>query len=165
MTSPPPFHIVLVAPEIPQNTGTIGRLCVCTDSPLHLVKPLGFSLDESRIRRAGLDYWPHLDVRVYEDWDEFLARNRPERLAFLSTKAKASLYERRFAPGDWLVFGNETGGLPDGFYERYRDDLYLIPMPGRHMRSHNLANAVSISLYEALRQTRWPASGRSASED
>jgi len=153
-----PFNIVLVAPEIPQNTGTIGRLCVCTDSQLHLVKPLGFSLDESRIRRAGLDYWPHLGLHVYEDWADFLQRNNhPERLTFLSTKAEKSLYETRFEPGDWLVFGNESSGLPPEFYERYVNDLFLIPMPGQHMRSHNLANAVSIGLYEALRQTRWPS--------
>jgi len=150
-----PFNIVLVAPEIPQNTGTIGRLCVCTDSRLHLVKPLGFSLDESRIRRAGLDYWPHLELHLYEDWEEFLARNRPGRLAILSTRGTATLYEREFLPGDWLVFGSESSGLPPELYERHRDDLYLIPMPGRNMRSHNLANAVSIALYEALRQTRW----------
>jgi tRNA (cytidine/uridine-2'-O-)-methyltransferase len=150
-----PFNIVLVAPEIPQNTGTIGRLCVCTDSRLHLIKPLGFSLDESRIRRAGLDYWPYLDLTVYEDWEEFLQRNQPQHMKFLSTKATTSLYGTTFVPGDWLVFGNESSGLPDEFYDRYREDLYLIPMPGQHMRSHNLANAVSIGLYEAMRQTFW----------
>ncbi len=155
MSSPTPFQIVLVAPEIPQNTGTIGRLCVCTDSRLHLVKPLGFSLDESRIRRAGLDYWPHLELQVYEDWEDFLARNQPRRLAILSTKGTTSIYQREFHPGDWLVFGNESSGLPPELYDRYRDDLCLIPMPGRNMRSHNLANAVSIVLYEAMRQTLW----------
>ena len=155
MSAHTPFRIVLVAPEIPQNTGTIGRLCVCTDSQLHLIRPLGFSLDESRIRRAGLDYWPHLDLHVYENWGEFLDRNQPERMAFLSTKGGTSLYDRQFDPGDWLVFGNESSGLPAALYERHADDLYLIPMPGTHMRSHNLANAVSIALYEALRQTRW----------
>ena len=150
-----PFNLVLVAPEIQQNTGTIGRLCVCTDSRLHLIKPLGFSLDESRIRRAGLDYWPYLDVQVYEDWEDFLARNQPQHLAFLSTKATVSLYDKQFVPGDWLVFGNETSGLPPAFYERYQRDLFLIPMTGQHMRSHNLANAASIALYEAMRQTLW----------
>ena len=146
------FHIVLVAPEIPQNTGTIGRLCVCTDAVLHLVRPLGFSLAESRIRRAGLDYWKFLDLRVHETWSDFLAAARPERMVFASTKGGRSVYECAFAAGDYLVFGNETSGLPPSFYSRYADSLYLIPMPGQHARSHNLANAVSIVLYEALRQ-------------
>ncbi len=149
------FHIVLVAPEIPQNTGTIGRLCVCTDARLHLVRPLAFSLDEARIRRAGLDYWPHLDLHVHDTWDDFLAAARPARLFFCTTKTSRSLYDVRFAEGDALVFGNESSGLPPPFYERYRDDLLTIPMPGAHARSHNLANAVSIVLYEALRQVRW----------
>ncbi len=149
------FHIVLVAPEIPQNTGTIGRLCVCTDARLHLIRPLGFSLDEARIRRAGLDYWPYLDLHVYEAWEDFLAQARPGRMFFCSTKTERSVYQVRFAEDDWLVFGNEGSGLPPAFYERYREHLVTIPMPGRHARSHNLANAVSIALYEALRQTRW----------
>ncbi|OGV70640.1 MAG: hypothetical protein A3K19_00995 [Lentisphaerae bacterium RIFOXYB12_FULL_65_16] len=148
----PPFHIVLVAPEIPQNTGTIGRLCVCTDARLHLVKPLAFSLDESRIRRAGLDYWQFLDLQVHDDWDAFLASAAPQRLFFFSTKGRASLYEIEFRAGDYLVFGNETSGFPLPFYERYAELLRTIPMPGTHARSHNLANAASIVLYEALRQ-------------
>lgn len=149
------FHVVLVAPEIPQNTGTIGRLCVCTGVRLHLVKPLGFSLDEARIRRAGLDYWPWLDFRVYEGWEEFLVSASPAsgRMFFISTKAEASVYATEFRDGDWLVFGRESSGLPDAFYGRYREQLRLIPMPGEHCRSHNLANAVSIVVYEALRQT------------
>ena len=149
------FHVVLVAPEIPQNTGTIGRLCVCTATPLHLVRPLAFSLDEARIRRAGLDYWPYLDLHVHDSWDTFLAAAAPRRLLFCTTKCTRSLYEVRFADGDALVFGNESSGLPPAFYERYRDDLLAIPMPGPHARSHNLANAVSIVLYEALRQVHW----------
>jgi tRNA (cytidine/uridine-2'-O-)-methyltransferase len=151
------FHVVLVAPEIPQNTGTIGRLCVCTDTRLHLVRPLAFSLDEARIRRAGLDYWPRLDLCVHDTWDAFLAAEMPRRLLFCSTRTHRSLYGVRFAEGDALVFGNETSGFPPPFYERYREALLTIPMPGVHARSHNLANAVSIVLYEALRQTRWAA--------
>lgn len=146
------LNIALVAPEIPQNTGTIGRLCVCTDCALHLVRPLGFSLDESRIRRAGLDYWKFLALQVYDDWDELIAKNAPERLFFLSTKADKSLYDCTFADGDWLVFGRESGGLPPTIHQQYSDRMYQIPMPGAHARSHNLANAVSIALYEALRQ-------------
>ena len=156
MISPPLFHIVLLAPEIPQNTGTIGRLCVCTGARLHLIKPLGFSLDEAHIRRAGLDYWQHLDLQVYENWEEFLARNQPVHLMFASTKGDRTIYEVHFQDGDYLIFGNETSGLPEPFYRQYAESLYVIPMPGRHARSHNLANAVSIVLYEALRQTLYP---------
>ncbi len=151
--APPQFHIVLVAPEIPQNTGTIGRLCVCTGTRLHLVRPLGFSLDASKVRRAGLDYWQFLDLAVYDDWESFLGRTRPERLVFLSTKTSRSVYTCRFRSGDWLVFGNETRGLPTDFYSRYSEQLWTIPMPGPRARSHNLANAAAIVLYEALRQT------------
>jgi tRNA (cytidine/uridine-2'-O-)-methyltransferase len=149
------MNVVLVAPEIPQNTGTIGRLCVCTDARLHLIRPLGFSLDESRIRRAGLDYWRFLDLQVHDDWDAFLAAARPQRLVFASTRGGRNLYQARFQADDFLVFGNETSGLPKPFYTTYNDCLYVIPMPGAHARSHNLANAVSIVLYEALRQVHW----------
>lgn len=150
----PVFQIVLVAPEIPQNTGTIGRLCVCAGAHLHLIRPLGFSLSASRVRRAGLDYWPLVPLSVHESWDAFLDTVCPARLVFVSTRGRRSVYACRFQPGDSLVFGNETSGLPPPFYSRYRDALYRIPMPGRHARSHNLANAASIVLYEALRQTR-----------
>ena len=153
----PPLDIVLIAPEIPQNTGTIGRLCVCTDARLHLIEPLGFSLDESRVRRAGLDYWHHVDLHVHATWDAFIGTVAPERMFFLSTKCKRSLYACTFEPGDTLVFGNESSGLPQAFYQRYTDHLYTIPMPGTHARSHNLANAVSIALYEGLRQLWAPA--------
>lgn len=154
MSNAPCFHIVLVAPEIPQNTGTIGRLCVCTGAALHLVKPLGFSLDEAHLRRAGLDYWPYLNWHLYEDWEDFLQRNHtPAAMIFCSTKTTRSLYSQRLLPGSWLVFGNETHGLPESMYQRYEEQLFTIPMPGQHARSHNLANAVAIALYEGLRQT------------
>ena len=153
------FNLVLVAPEIPQNTGTIGRLCVCTDCRLHLVRPLGFQTDEASVRRAGLDYWHHLDLCIHDDWDAFLAAARPARLWFSSTHGVRSLYELRFAAGDFLVFGNESSGLPPDFYTRYAAGLFTIPMPGRHARSHNLANAASIVLYEALRQTEFASCG------
>lgn len=153
-----PFHVVLVHPEIPQNTGTIGRLCVCTGAHLHLIRPLGFELTESRIRRAGLDYWQHLDLRVYDNWGQFLGAAPAERLFFTSTKASRSVYECVFRPGDYLVFGCETSGLAPEFHQRYSDNFLTIPMPGRHARSHNLANAVSIVLYEAIRQNAEPDS-------
>ena len=146
------LKIVLVAPEIPQNTGTIGRLCACTGAALHLIEPLGFSLDESRIRRAGLDYWQHISVSVHPSWEAFLAAESPEKLVFCSTKTERNVYEVRFAGDEYLVFGNEGSGLPPEFYETYRTQLFTIPMPGEHARSHNLANSVSIVLYEAMRQ-------------
>ncbi len=148
-----PFNIVLMAPEIPQNTGTIGRLCVCTDARLHLIEPLGFKIDDAHLRRAGLDYWPYLDWHRYPNWENFLETNHPSRLHFLSSKTDRSFFDCQIEPGDYLVFGNEQHGLPQEFYERYRDNLWTLPMPGAHARCHNLANAASITLYEALRQT------------
>lgn len=146
------FSVVLLRPEIPHNTGAIGRLCVGLGVRLHLVRPLGFHLDERAIVRAGLDYWPHLDVAVHDTWEDYLAVARPSRTFFLSTHGEKSLYECRFMQGDALVFGNESSGLPKPFYECYRDSLYRIPMPGKYARSINLANAVSISAYECYRQ-------------
>ena len=148
------MNIVLVHPEIPQNTGNIARTCAATGTVLHLIEPLGFSLDEKHLRRAGMDYWQHLDLSVYPNWEEFLARNPGANLLFLSTKGERSYYDVRYQEGDYLVFGRESAGLPPEFYTRYRDRLYRIPMPGRFNRSLNLANAASIVLYEALRQTR-----------
>jgi len=148
------FNIVLVAPEIPQNTGNIGRLCVSTDSMLHLIKPLGFLLEDKYLKRSGMDYWPHLNLRVYDDWDGFLEANPGVRLCFFSTRAEKSFWDEEFRDGDFLVFGNEGHGLPPEFYDRYRDRLVLIPMPGRFHRSYNLANSVSAALFEALRQNR-----------
>ncbi len=149
---PLPIHIVLICPEIPHNTGAIGRLCVDLDCPLHLVRPLGFALTSSWVRRAGLDYWAHLDLHLHDNWDAFLARARPTRLFFASTRGRRSLYDCSFASGDALVFGNESAGLPEAFYAQYGADLFQIPMPGPHARSLNLANAVAVVAYEALRQ-------------
>ncbi len=135
-----------------ENTGTIGRLAVCTGTRLHLVKPLGFSLEQSRVRRAGLDYWPEVDLVLHDNWDDFLQNEQPTALHFVSVHGRANVYECPFNPGDYLVFGNESTGLPSSFYQRYADNRYYIPMPGSAARSHNLANAVSIVVYEALRQ-------------
>ncbi len=148
----PLLNIVLVHPEIPPNTGSVGRLCVNLDARLHLIEPLGFSLAASRVKRAGLDYWRLVQLQVHAGWEEFLAAAQPARLVFLSTKGRRPLYDCRFAAGDYLVFGNETSGLPPAFYERYADGLIQIPMPGKHYRSLNLANAVAITAYEAYRQ-------------
>ena len=150
----PPFNIVLFEPEIPQNTGTIGRLAVSTGSRLHLIEPLGFSLEDKYLKRAGLDYWPKLSPSLYPDWPTFLESARPERLFFISTHGEKSFFDAEFRPGDHLVFGRESAGLPREFYDRYRNDLWRIPMPGEFSRSLNLANAVSIVLYEAIRQNR-----------
>ena len=145
------MHIVLVEPEIPGNTGNISRLCAAEHLVLHLVEPLGFSIDDKHLKRAGLDYWPYLDLQVHDTWEEYLAAVKPKRMFFLSTHGETSLYECRFEAGDALVFGNESSGLPKDFYDRYRDRLFKIPMPGEHARSINLANAVSIAAYECYR--------------
>ena len=150
------MNVVLVHPEIPHNTGAIGRLCVGLDARLHLIKPLGFSLRASALKRAGLDYWDHLRLAVHSDWDAFLAAEAPARLFFASTQGVRSCYDCVFAKDDFLVFGSETTGLPGSFYARYAEHLFRIPMPGAHARSINLANAVAIVLYEAYRQTRGP---------
>lgn len=152
-------HIVLVRPEIPHNTGAIGRVCVGLGCPLHLIRPLGFRLTERHLRRAGLDYWEHLDLSIHDTWEAFEASARPGRQFFLSTRGERPLYGCAFQPGDALVFGSESRGLPEGFYERYREQLVRIPMPGPHARSLNLANAVSVAAYEAYRQLGAPQGG------
>jgi tRNA (cytidine/uridine-2'-O-)-methyltransferase len=146
------FSIVLLRPEIPHNTGAIGRLAVGLGVTVDLIRPLGFRLDDESVARAGLDYWRHLDLKVHDSWEDYLAVRRPRRFFLLSTKGERSLYELKFEPGDALVFGNESSGLPKDFYERYRERLFRIPMPGEHARSINLANAVSIAAYECYRQ-------------
>ena len=155
--SGPPFHIVLVRPEIPQNTGSIARLAAATRSRLHLVGPLGFSLEDRYLKRAGLDYWPLVDWRVYQDWDEF-ARIQRESLQSLNFKyfsahAERSYLMAEFRPDNFLVFGSETKGLGRDFLEHRRQSAYRIPIFERGVRSLNLANAVSIIVYEGLRQT------------
>jgi tRNA (cytidine/uridine-2'-O-)-methyltransferase len=152
-TLPMPLNIVLVHPEIPHNTGAIGRLCVGLDARLHLIRPLGFVLSDRWIRRAGLDYWEHLALAVHDSWDAFLLAVSPRRLHIASTRGRRAMYACTFEPDDCLVFGNESSGLPPDWYMRYRDDLFHIPMPGAHARSINLANAVAIVAYEAWRQT------------
>lgn len=152
-----PIHIVLLRPEIPHNTGAIGRLCVGLDCDLHLVRPLGFHLDAHHLKRAGMDYWEHVKLTIHDTWEDFLGTVKPAHLFFLSTRGEKSLYSCSFGPNDALIFGNESAGLPATFYEYYRHDLFKIPMPGEHARSINLANAVSITAYEAYRQLNTPA--------
>lgn len=147
------FHIVLVAPDIPHNAGAAGRLAVATGSTLHLVKPLGFSLDDRHVRRTGLDYWHLVDLRVWEDFDALVAAADPAaRFWLLSTKAERSHWEVPYAPGDYLVFGCETRGLPEAWVEEAGGRALRIPMKAGGVRSLNLATAIGIVLYEALRQ-------------
>jgi tRNA (cytidine/uridine-2'-O-)-methyltransferase len=150
--STPKLNVVLVHPEIPHNTGAIGRLCVGVDATLHLIRPLGFAITDRNVQRAGLDYWEHLDLIIHDDWNAFLKQQQPEQLYFASTKGQPSVYECEFRPNSYLVFGSESSGLPEEMYHRYAADLYCIPMPGQHARSLNLANAVAVVLYEAYRQ-------------
>ena len=147
-----PLHIILHNPEIPQNTGSIGRLCVSTNTQLHLVHPLGFDTSDYYLRRAGLDYWEHLNPTHYEDWDQFLARNPAGRLWFFTTKGQRRHTDVRWRDGDGLVFGRETSGLPESIVEASPEALVRIPMPGEFHRSLNLAQAAAVGLYEAMRQ-------------
>lgn len=146
------LNIVLVEPEIPQNAGGIGRLCVSTNTRLHLIEPLGFSLEDKFVRRAGMDYWPHVDLAVHRNWEAFLAANPGAALFFFSTKAEKSFWEVSYPPESYLVFGRESAGLAPEFHRRYHDRMVTIPMPGEFHRSLNLANSAAIALYEAMRQ-------------
>ena len=146
------MNVVLYEPEIPPNTGSVARLCAATRTTLHLVEPLGFEIDDKHLKRAGLDYWPHVDLRVHGSWEEFTAGHGGARLLFFSKKAAKSYVSARFREGDFLVFGPETRGLPESLLDANEADSYLIPMMNPAVRSLNLANAVSIVLYEGLRQ-------------
>ena len=147
------FNVVLIEPEIPPNTGNIGRLCLATCSTLHLVKPLGFSLDDRQLKRAGLDYWDEIDIKI---WDSFRELQRAQgavaRYFFLTTKSACPYYDIHFQNGDFLVFGRETKGLPESLLAKHHNTSLTIPMHGT--RSLNLATAVAIVLFEAMRQQR-----------
>lgn len=158
MEQQPPFHyhIVLIEPEIPPNTGNAGRLCVATQSTLHLVGKLGFDIDDKQVRRAGLDYWKYVKLvqhDTFEDWLNWhLTHEKDAPFFMLSKKGNQNLFEVKFPPRAAFVFGKETKGLPDALLERYSDRVFNIPMFSDKIRSLNLANAVSVSLYEAIRQ-------------
>ena len=149
------MNIVLVHPEIPQNTGNIARSCAATGAVLHLVKPLGFSLDDRYMKRAGLDYWHLMTLHIYEDLTDFFQKNAGARMHFASTKAPRSYHQAEYRDGDFLVFGCETRGLPENLLERVYDSAIRIPMRPE-ARSLNLSNSVAIVLYEALRQQGFP---------
>ncbi|MGE5528625.1 MAG: tRNA (uridine(34)/cytosine(34)/5-carboxymethylaminomethyluridine(34)-2'-O)-methyltransferase TrmL [Patescibacteria group bacterium] len=146
------FHVVLYEPEIPQNTGNIARLCAATGAVLHLIEPLGFFLDDSRMKRAGLDYWDEVEVRRHAGWGAFTSAHPDAACWYFSTRGQKSYTEADFRAGDFLVFGPETRGLPAGLLEAAPGRCLRLPMrPGA--RSLNLANTVAVAVYEALRQT------------
>lgn len=154
------IHVVLVHPEIHWNTGNAGRTCLATGATLHLIEPLGFSLNEREVKRAGLDYWEHVDLRLWKSWSEFEAR-LPEfgEPWFFSTKGTQSFWDAPLtaAAGTVLVFGRETGGLPPALHERYADRFVTMPMHSPVVRSLNLSTSVAIGVYEVLRRQRGSA--------
>jgi tRNA (cytidine/uridine-2'-O-)-methyltransferase len=151
-----PFNIVLLYPQIPNNTGNIGRLCVATNSNLHLIKPLGFELTEKRLRRAGLDYWQYLKYICYENLDDFFQKNSKGNFLFFSSHSKTVYWDHQYRENDFLVFGREEDGLPEDLLKKQSKNTLSIPMYSKKVRSLNLANSVSIVLYEAIHQIGQP---------
>jgi len=145
------FNIVLIEPEIPMNTGNIGRLSLASGSVLHLVKPFGFEINDSRLKRAGLDYWKHITVNIYEDIDEFFSKNNRENMVYLSSSGEKDYSSIEYQENMFLVFGKESIGLPKNIIAENSDKIYKIPIYSDHVRSLNLANAVSIVVYDGLR--------------
>lgn len=148
------MHIILHQPEIPANTGNIGRTCVATGTSLHLIEPLGFRLDEKSIRRAGMDYWEHLDVTRYMNYEEFKQMHPQARIWMATTKARQVYSDVTFAPDDYIMFGKESAGIPEEILVENEEMCIRIPML-EQIRSLNLSNSVAIVLYEALRQNRF----------
>ncbi len=146
------FNIVLVEPEIPPNTGSIARLCGATNCTLHLVHPLGFSTDDKHLKRAGLDYWEFVDIVYWDSFDQFLSAQDEKKLYFFTTKTSRHYTQAAFQPGDFLIFGKETKGLPEDLLELYHDRCLTLPMNNKNIRSLNLAMTAGIALYEAIRQ-------------
>lgn len=145
------FNIVLIEPEIPMNTGNIGRLSLAAGANLHLVKPFGFELDDKRVKRAGLDYWQHLSLFIYDDWEAFLAQHQDKNLVFFSSHGEKDYWSIPYCEGQFFVFGKESLGLPKELIENQKENVYKIPFYSKHIRSLNLANAVAIVVYEGLR--------------
>lgn len=153
------MNIVLHQPEIPANTGNIGRTCVATGTVLHLIEPLGFRLGEKEIKRAGMDYWDQLDVRIYRNFEHFLEENPNAKIWMASTKAKHVYSDVSFGENDYLMFGKESAGIPEEILVEYEETCIRIPMLDQ-IRSLNLANSVSVILYEALRQNEFAGMSR-----
>ena len=145
------LNIVLYEPEIPQNTGNIGRTCVATGTRLHLIEPMGFVINDKNLKRAGMDYWKDLDVTIYDDWNDFMEKNPDAKLYMATTKGKHVYSDAKFEPDSYIVFGKESAGIPEELLIQYPERCVRIPMMGE-TRSLNLANSVAIVLYEALRQ-------------
>lgn len=155
----PPFNlnIVLLEPEIPQNTGSVGRLCLALGATLHLVEPMAFEITHSRLKRAGLDYWEHLKVLQHKDIDAFMASLPPDApRVLIENRGGKTIYQHNFEAGSYLIFGKETTGIPDWLMNRHPDVTLRIPMFDARIRSLNLANSVSIVAYEAIRQLSPP---------
>ena len=148
------MHIILQQPEIPANTGNIGRTCVATGTSLHLIEPLGFHLNEKSIKRAGMDYWEHLDVNRYINYDDFCQKNSKAKIWFATTKAKHVYTDVEFGPDDYIMFGKESAGIPEEILVDHEETCIRIPMLDE-IRSLNLSNSVAIVLYEALRQNKF----------
>ncbi|MFP4698237.1 MAG: tRNA (cytidine(34)-2'-O)-methyltransferase [Eubacteriales bacterium] len=148
------MHIVLLEPEIPANTGNIGRTCVATGTKLHLIKPLGFKVDEKSVKRAGLDYWNELNVCVYEDFNEFINKNKGVIIYMATTKARKTYAEVKYDSDAYIMFGKESAGIPEDILIKYKETSIRIPMIPE-TRSLNLSNSVAIVLYEALRQNNF----------
>ena len=151
MTDKDAFHIVLVEPEIPPNTGSIARLCGATNTVLHIVYPIGFSINDKHLKRAGLDYWKFVDIRYWDSLDDFLEPRERNELYFFTTKTTRSYVDAPFKTGEYLLFGKETKGLPEDILKYYEDRCYTLPMANPNIRSLNLAMTAGIVLYEALR--------------
>lgn len=148
------FNIVLFEPEIPTNTGNIGRLSLGSGSNLHLVKPFGFEIDDKRLKRAGLDYWKHITVHIYESIDEFYSKNKGKNFVYFSSHGTKEYCEIDFKDDMFLIFGKESTGLPERVISENQDLLYKIPIYSPHIRSLNLANAVGIVVYEGIRNLK-----------
>ncbi len=152
----PPLQVVLVSPQIPPNTGNIARLCAATGSQLHLVEPMGFPIDHAKLRRAGLDYWDSIAPVLHPYFEHYLATAAPRRFFLFTTQAAQSYLSAKFEPGDALVFGSETTGLPDALLDRHADRQLGIPIRTDHVRSLNLSSCAALAVYEALRQLQQP---------
>jgi tRNA (cytidine/uridine-2'-O-)-methyltransferase len=154
------MHVVLVEPEIPPNTGNVARLCAATKTTLHLIEPLGFELNDAQLKRAGMDYWRHVESRRWADWSAFHAQLPPgARLWFIESNGPRLYTEVSFGPADYLIFGRETAGLPKPLLEAHREHWLRIPMLNPEARSLNLSNCVALVLFEALRQQGFPGEG------
>lgn len=149
------MNIVLLEPEIPSNTGNIARTCVCTNTRLHLIRPLGFSLSEKQLKRAGMDYWDKLDLTVYDSYDDFCKAQPDARIFYATTKGQKRYDQAEFHENDFIMFGKESAGIPEEILKHHKDQCIRIPM-GKELRSLNLSNSVAIILYEALRQLSFP---------